>query len=152
MHNLNIINQIAESPVTNLELLCSGSAELRGEKEWRIRSTSGSPLFFVSDNFLEADVANPLQLIAAAWSASFISAVQIYCDYYRIGLPTPAAADAEIDLIMHYTGLRMAARLNVILQGISFEEANALVISAQHTCAYSKMLQKNIDVDINVVI
>jgi lipoyl-dependent peroxiredoxin len=94
---------------------------------------------------------NPEQLLAAGWSACFLSAVKILADKRKITLPEDAAIDAEVDLGVTHGAYGLAARLNVSLPGIDVETAQSLVEAASHICPYSLVTSGNIDVKYNVV-
>jgi len=94
---------------------------------------------------------NPEQLLAAGWSACFISAMGLAAGKMRITLPANRAIDAEVDLGTSDSAYFLQARLNVRLPGLEREVAQALVDAADKTCPYSKALRGNIDVVINLV-
>ncbi|HYP13804.1 MAG TPA: Ohr family peroxiredoxin [Bryobacteraceae bacterium] len=56
---------------------------------------------------------NPEQLLAAGWSACFLSAIRTIANKRKIALPAEAAIDAEVDLGMTGGAFGLAARLNV---------------------------------------
>jgi Ohr subfamily peroxiredoxin len=91
---------------------------------------------------------NPEQLLAAGWSACFLSALKIVASKKRVTLPAEIAIDAEIDLGTAHGVHGLAARLNVTLPGLDREVAEALVEGAHHVCPYSLATQGNIDVAI----
>src|SRR5882672_5455046 len=95
---------------------------------------------------------NPEQLLAAGWSACFISAMGIVANKMKGKLPADAAIDAEVDLCNLGDVYFLRARLNVSLPGLDHEVAQAIV-DATHgeTCAYSNATRGNIDVTLNVV-
>jgi osmotically inducible protein OsmC len=94
---------------------------------------------------------NPEQMLAAGWSACFISAIGIVAAKKRVNLPADMAIDAEVDLCSGNDGFSLQARLNVSLPGVEHEVAQALVDAAHQTCPYSKGTRGNIRVETNVV-
>ena len=94
---------------------------------------------------------NPEQLLAAGWSACFISAMGIAASKMRIKLPADTAMDTEIDLGSGGGGYLLQARLNVSLPGLEPEVAQQLIQAAHATCPYSKATRGNINVTINLV-
>src|SRR5262245_36481944 len=92
---------------------------------------------------------NPEQLLAAGWSACFLSAVKVIAAKKRIALPEDASIDAEVDLGMSKGAYGLAARLSVNLPGLEMETAQALVEAASHICPYSLATSGNIDVKYN---
>jgi lipoyl-dependent peroxiredoxin len=93
---------------------------------------------------------NPEQLLAAGWSACFVSSIKIAADKMKFRLAADLAFDAEVDLSTTGGAYFLQARLNVSLPGLEREVAQALVDGAQQTCPYSKATRGNIDVAIKV--
>jgi osmotically inducible protein OsmC len=94
---------------------------------------------------------NPEQLLAAGWSACFLSAMAIAANKMHVALPADAAIDAEVDLCLSGADFFLKARLNVSLPGLSRDVAEALIHAAHQTCPYSKATRGNIDVQVNLV-
>ncbi len=95
--------------------------------------------------------ANPEQLFAAGWSASFESAIALVARARKIALPAEASIDAEVDLNLGDGGYFLATRLNVRLPGLERNVAEGLVNEAEEVCPYSKATRGNIDVKIKLV-
>ena len=93
---------------------------------------------------------NPEQLLAAGWSACFLSAIALAANQQKVALPPDRAIDAEVDLGTHEGGYLLRARLNVSLPGLQPKVAQALVDAAHQICPYSKATRGNIDVSINL--
>src|SRR5580692_9556977 len=79
---------------------------------------------------------NPEQLLAAGWSACFISAMKLLASKMKVTLPQDLAIDTEVDLGPAGAGYALAVRLNVSLPGIEREVAQRLVDAAHETCPY----------------
>jgi len=94
---------------------------------------------------------NPEQLLAAAWSACFESAIGLAAHTRKIVLPANLAIDAEVDLKQAAGGYVLGTRLNVSLPGVARDVAQALIDEAHQICPYSKATRGNIDVAINLV-
>jgi len=94
---------------------------------------------------------NPEQLLAAGWSACFISAMGLVASKKKIELPAETAIDTEVDLCLTGSDFFLQARLNISLPGLQREVAQALVDAADQTCPYSKATRGNIDVAIKLV-
>jgi osmotically inducible protein OsmC len=97
------------------------------------------------------DGTNPEQLLAAGWSACFLSAMAIAANKLHVTLPQDAAVDAEVDLCLTGADFFLKARLNVSLPGLDREVAQALIDAGHKTCPYSKATHGNIDVVTNLV-
>jgi len=94
---------------------------------------------------------NPEQLLAAGWSACFLSSIKIVAGRMKVELPADLAVDAEVDLCGNVGGFFLQSRINVRLPGLQNELAQALVDEADHLCPYSKATLGNIAVAICVV-
>jgi len=94
---------------------------------------------------------NPEQLLAAAWSACFESAIARAAHKRKITLPPGLAIDAEVDLSLDDDSYFLRARLNISLPGVERAAAQALVNEAHEICPYSKATRGNINVAINLV-
>ena len=94
---------------------------------------------------------NPEQLLAAGWSACFISAMKIAAAKMKVRMPVDVAIDAEVDLCATDGQYYLQARLNVSLPGLDREVALALTEAAHQTCPYSKATRGNINVVINII-
>ena len=92
---------------------------------------------------------NPEQLLAAGWSACFLSAIQLIARKKKIALPSGVAIDAEVDLGLSDGSYGLAARLNVALPGMEQELAESLLAEAHHICPYSLATSGNIEVKLN---
>ncbi len=95
--------------------------------------------------------ANPEQMLAAGWSACFLSALKIVAGKRKMRLPPDAAIDTEVDLCTGDDGYTIQARLNVSLPGVEREVAQALAEDAHQTCPYSKATHGNINVVTNII-
>jgi Ohr subfamily peroxiredoxin len=94
---------------------------------------------------------NPEQLFAAGWSACFEGAMGIAAHKMKIALPADMAVDAEVDLCLTDGAYFLQARLNICLPGLERDVAQALADAAHQTCPYSKAIQGNVEVEINLV-
>jgi lipoyl-dependent peroxiredoxin len=95
---------------------------------------------------------NPEQLLAAAWSACFASALALEARRARIELPPDASIDAEVDLnVAGGAGYFLRARLAVSLPGLDRAVARKLIDTAQRTCPYCKAMHGNVEIDIILV-
>jgi Ohr subfamily peroxiredoxin len=94
---------------------------------------------------------NPEQLLAAGWSACFLTNIKIAGGKRKVRVSPEAAVDAEVDLCSTEDGFFLQARLNVSLPGLEREVAQSLVDTAHQACPYSKATRGNIDVAINLV-
>jgi lipoyl-dependent peroxiredoxin len=94
---------------------------------------------------------NPEQLLAAAWSACFETAIAHAARKRKIVLPGAVAIDAEVDLNVADDGYVLSTRLNVSVPGVERDVAQALVDEAHQTCPYSRATRGNVDVTIKLV-
>jgi Ohr subfamily peroxiredoxin len=84
---------------------------------------------------------NPEQLFAAAWSASFETAIWMAARNMRLKLPANPVIDAEVDLGLTDGFYSVGARLNVKLPGVPDDIAQALLDDANTHCPYSRLLR-----------
>lgn len=93
---------------------------------------------------------NPEQLLAAGWSACFLSALAIVAQTRGIHLPAERTIDAEIDLGTTGAEFLLAARLKVHLPGVDTDVAQGLVDAADATCPYSRALHNSVQTIISL--
>jgi lipoyl-dependent peroxiredoxin len=94
---------------------------------------------------------NPEQLLAAGWSACFLTNIKVAGGKIKVKVAPESAVDAEVDLCSTDDGFVLQARLNVNLPGLDRNVAQSLVDTAHRNCPYSKATRGNIDVAINLV-
>lgn len=122
-----------------------------GREHGLARSSDGHLDIRLSTPGTDGTGTNPEQLFAAGWSACFEGAMDIAARKMRVKLPEGTAIDAEVDLMNDKGGYSLQARLNISLPGIDKEIAKQVVDYAHQTCPYSKAIQGNVKVDINLV-
>jgi osmotically inducible protein OsmC len=93
---------------------------------------------------------NPEQLLAAGWSACFLSAIKLIAGKKKIALPAEVAIDAEVYLGLTQGAYGLGAGLNASLPGMDQAAAQSLVEDASHICPYSVALSGSIEVKYNV--
>lgn len=94
---------------------------------------------------------NPEQLLAAGWSACFLTNIKIAGGKIKVRVAPEATVDAEVDLCAGADGFFLQARLNVSLPGLDRKVAQSLVDAAHEACPYSKATRGNVEVTINLV-
>lgn len=94
---------------------------------------------------------NPEQLLAAGWSACFLTNIKIAGGKMKVRVSPEAAVDAEVDLCSTEGGFVLRARLNVRLPGLEREIAQSLIDTAHQSCPYSKATRGNVNVVITLV-
>jgi lipoyl-dependent peroxiredoxin len=93
---------------------------------------------------------NPEQLLAAGWSASFLSSLKLVAAQMKVPLRYDPAIDTEIDLCTKGGGNFLQARLSVSLPGIHRELAEAIVDGAHEMCPFSRATRGHINVTLSV--
>lgn len=91
------------------------------------------------------------QLFAGAWSACYITALGLAASMKKVTLPADHAVDINVDVGQPGPGWFLGAQFTVRLPGLPQDVAEAIVHSAHQICPYSKAVQGNIDVAVNVV-
>lgn len=95
---------------------------------------------------------NPEQLLAAGWSACYLSAMQLIAGKKNVKFPPDGAVDAEVDLCNSGPGeYFLRARMNVSMPGVDRNVAQEIAEGAHHICPYSKAMKGNIEVQTRVV-
>ena len=95
------------------------------------------------------DGTNPEQLFAAGYAACFQSAMAFVARQKKIPL-TSSTVPGVVGLAAQEVGFKLEVALAVETQGLSQEEAEALVATAHQVCPYSNATRGNIDVALNV--
>jgi lipoyl-dependent peroxiredoxin len=91
------------------------------------------------------------QLFAGAWSACYITALGVAASLKKVALPADTAVDIQVDVGQTGPGWFLGAKFSVRLPGLAQDLAEALVHSAHQICPYSKAVNGNIEVAVNVV-
>jgi len=152
MENQNVIESANTLNVAINKVLYTGKVHVSGGREGIAKSSDGALDTALSSPGSTGKGTNPEQLFAAGWAACFIGAMKHNASQLKIVLPANAAIDAEVDLALADSGFNLQARLNVVLPGLTYEEAKTVVEAAHQTCPYSKATRDNINVQINVAI
>ncbi|CAH0131738.1 Organic hydroperoxide resistance protein OhrB [Pedobacter sp. Bi27] len=152
MENQNVIESANTLNVVINKVLYTGKVHVSGGREGFAKSSDGALDTALSSPGSTGKGTNPEQLFAAGWAACFIGAMKHNAPQLKIVLPADAAIDAEVDLALADSGFNLQARLNVVLPGLTYEEAKTVVEAAHQTCPYSKATRGNINVQINVAI
>jgi len=95
--------------------------------------------------------ADPEQLFAAGWSASFDGTAALAALKVKVVLSDDTAIDATVDLCVVDGAYFLQARLNASLANMLPEVARVLAEIAQPRGPYPKAIRGNIDVSIDMV-
>lgn len=135
-----------------MKIIYTGKTHTVGGRESGSARSSDGRLNVELSNPNSAGVGtNPEQLFAAAWSASFKSAIDLAARKRRLTLPAHAAVHVEVDLNLAKNGYFLTARLNISLPSVEHELAQTLIAEAHQSCPYSKATRGNMDLAINLV-
>jgi lipoyl-dependent peroxiredoxin len=133
------------------QVLYTGKTHTSGGRDGTTRNSDGRLDVRLKTPGAPGTGTNPEQLLAAAWSACFISAIKQEAEQTKVSLLGSVAIDAEVDLCMTAgTGI-LRVRFNVSLSGLAREAAQAMVDAAHQTCPFSKATRGNVDVAINLL-
>ncbi|TBO43670.1 organic hydroperoxide resistance protein [Pedobacter kyonggii] len=152
MENQNVIESANILNIVINKVLYTGKVHVSGGREGFAKSSDGALDTALSSPGSTGKGTNPEQLFAAGWAACFIGAMKHNAPQLKIVLPADSAIDAEVDLAFADSVFSLQARLNVVLPGLTYEEAKTVVEAAHQTCPYSKATRGNINVQINVAI
>ncbi|MFF2878195.1 organic hydroperoxide resistance protein [Gottfriedia sp. NPDC057991] len=138
-----------------MEKLYTATATATGGRDGRVMS---------SDDFINlalkspvelggpGGATNPEQLFAAGYSACFDSALNLVARRKNIKLEsTSVTANVTIGKDPADGGFKLAAQLDVKVQGVPTEVAVELVKAAHGVCPYSKATRGNMDVQLRVI-
>jgi Ohr subfamily peroxiredoxin len=98
----------------------------------------------------KAGATNPEQLFAAGYSACFGSAIQFVAGQDKIHLDG-VHVTANVTIDMNDTGFFLAVTLQCKLDGVSHDQAQALVEKAHTVCPYSKATRGNVVVTLETL-
>ncbi len=128
------------------KILFSGTTHVKGGANGYARSTNG-----VLDLALPQPHPAAENLFAAAWSACFIGALELAASQKKVTLPAAPEADTTIELLNRGAdGFVLRARLDISVPGIDRDVARELVDLAHRICPYSKAVEGNIDIELNL--
>lgn len=128
------------------KILFSGTTHVKGGADGYARSTNG-----VLDIALPQPHPAAENLFAAAWSTCFIGALELAASQKKVTLPASPEADTTIELLNRADGFVLRARLDISVPGVDRDAARELVDLAHKICPYSKAVEGNIDIDLNLV-
>jgi osmotically inducible protein OsmC len=138
--------------MTQLEkVLYTGKTHTSGGRVGTSRSSDGRLDVRLSSPGAPGTGTNPEQLLAAAWSACFISTIKQEAEQTKVPLPASVGIDAEVDLSTTGGTYFLRVRFNVRLPGVEGEAARTLVDSAHQGCPFFKATRGNVDVAINLL-
>ena len=128
------------------KIIFSGTTHVKGGADGYARSTSG-----VLDIALPQPHPAAENLFAAAWSACFIGALELAASQQKVTLPASPEADTTIELLNRGPdGFVLRARLDISVPGVDRDVARDLVDIAHKICPYSKAVEGNIDIELNL--
>lgn len=128
-------------------ILYTAQTHTTGGRDGRGQTTDGQLDLPLSPPGSGRPGTNPEQLLAIGWSACFIGALRRAGQKHGVRIPEGVAVDAEVSLGNTADGgFALAAKLTVLLPGLSAEDKARLVEEAHQICPYSKATRGNIEV------
>lgn len=95
-------------------------------------------------------LTNPEQLFAAGYAACFDSALNFVAARQKVEL-SGTRVDATVGIgSREGGGFGLAVRLDVTIQGVPREQAEALLKAADAACPYSNAVRGNVDVELTL--
>lgn len=91
------------------------------------------------------------QLFAGAWSACWIAALNIAASLKKVALPADTSVDIQVNIGETGPAWFLGAKFFVRIPGVDQSVAEALAHSAHQICPYSKAVNGNIEVAMDVV-
>ncbi|MED1467063.1 organic hydroperoxide resistance protein [Bacillus salipaludis] len=133
-----------------MEFLYTASATAEGGRAGKVTSNDGTLNLALSmpkslGGQGKENATNPEQLFAAGYAACFDSALNLVARQARKRIESKVIAEISLGRDQD-GGFKLAAVLNVSINGISLAEAEELVHKAHSVCPYSKATNGNMDV------
>jgi len=94
---------------------------------------------------------NPENIIAAGYSACFISAMKAVAAKQKIALPADVSISADVGIGPIPAGFGIQVAMAISVPGMPRDTAEALVKAAHQVCPYSNATRGNIDVALTIV-
>jgi lipoyl-dependent peroxiredoxin len=91
------------------------------------------------------------ELFAGAWSACFITALNIAAKERKVTFPPDSTLGIEVDMGTAGKDYFLQVRINVSMPGVEREIAEAIVHAADGMCVYSKATRGNISVELRLL-
>lgn len=127
-------------------------ATAKNGREGHVKSNDGLVDFNLvnpSDAKSSEGYSNPEQLFAAAYAACYDSALNLVASQKKKKISSETTAEVSLLKDPADDGFKIAATLNIKIEGASPEEAEELAEAAHQVCPYSKATRGNIDVTLN---
>lgn len=121
-----------------------------GTREGSARSDDGRLDVQLTPPGAPGSGTNPEQLLAAAWSADFLSTLRRAASAHQIAWPENSSIDAQIDLVHDLHGFLLRARFTLSLPELDAEAAWLLIEAARQNSAYSRAMRGNVDMEISL--
>lgn len=133
------------------KVLYTGSTLTTGGRDGTGKSSDGTLDVRLSLPGSGGPGTNPEQLLAVGWSACFMGAMRRVKTSEPIRVPDDASIEADISLgTTADGGFALAAKLHVVLPGLTEAQKWALVDGAHQICPYSLATRGNIEVTFTV--
>ncbi|GLQ89844.1 Ohr family peroxiredoxin [Dyella flagellata] len=91
------------------------------------------------------------QLFAGAWSACWIAALGIAASLKKVALPQDTTVNIQVSIGENGPAWVLGAKFNIRIPGVNQAVAEALAHAAHQICPYSKAVEGNIEVAMDVV-
>ena len=90
------------------------------------------------------------QLFSGAWSACYISAVEIAASMKKVTLPSDYSVDIQVSIGSVGNGHCLGAQFTIRMPGLATKVVEEIAHLAHQLCPYSKAVHGNIEVGLNV--
>ena len=130
-------------------VIYTAETTVEGGRSGRARSSDGKLDVVLSSPGSRDPGTNPEQMLAAGYSACFLSAVEWHGERAGIDVEDPRI-DATVELVEENGDYFLRARLDVSAAAVSDAQLGEPVRKAHETCPYSKTTRGNIDVTLAV--
>lgn len=96
------------------------------------------------------NAANPEQLFASSYSASFLRALDYVANQKLVEIPKNASVQARVSLGSSQQGIAISVKLMINLPGVNQTLAQELIDQANKVCPYSNALKDNVQVELTL--
>ncbi|WP_077326075.1 organic hydroperoxide resistance protein [Virgibacillus siamensis] len=133
------------------EVIFTSSATAKNGRDGHVKSDDGLiDLKLVNPaNNKEDKGSNPEQLFAAAYASCFDGALNLVASKQKKEIDSETTAEVSFCKDTKDNGFKIAATLNITIEGVSQDDAEKLAEDAHQACPYSKATRGNIDVKLN---
>ncbi|MFP7286358.1 organic hydroperoxide resistance protein [Shouchella clausii] len=128
------------------DIVYTSSATAQGGREGHVKSDDATIDLDLVKPGSKKEGSNPEQLFAAGYASCFDGALNLMAEKAKKEIDSTTTAHISLVKDPSDGGFQIGAELEVVVKGVSEEEARELVEKAHEFCPYSKATRGNIQV------